>query len=112
MSDHKPGRPAKPASKRRQQLHISLYPEDIARLDALTDNRSEFLRQCIAQAWEQKHHGEVKVTLTLPKWLLDGMLKTAAERLPPEQVDTFQYLMDQIVIENGIENGASKRLLG
>jgi len=97
MSHHRAGRPSKPASKRRQQLHISLYPEDIARLDELTANRSEFLRHCINRAWEEKHVGEVTVTLTLPKWLLQGVLRTAEERLSADQMGTFQSLMGRIV---------------
>lgn len=96
MSHHRAGRPSKPASKRRQQLHISLYPEDIERLDELADNRSEFLRHCINKAWEEKHMGEVTVTLTLPKWLLQGVLKTAEERLTPDQMGTFQSLVGEI----------------
>lgn len=97
MHRHKAGRPSKPASKRRQQLHISLYPEDIERLDELTKNRSEFIRHCINKAWEEKHVGEVTVTLTLPKWLLQGMVKTAEARLPADQLDTFYSLVGQIV---------------
>jgi hypothetical protein len=97
MHRHKAGRPSKPASKRRQQLHISLYPEDIERLDELTKNRSEFLRHCINKAWEEKHVGEVTVTLTLPKWLLQGVVKTAEARLPADQLDTFYSLVGQIV---------------
>jgi hypothetical protein len=97
MHRHKAGRPSKPASKRRQQLHISLYPEDIERLDELTENRSEFLRHCINKAWEEKHVGEVTVTLTLPKWLLQSVVKTAEARLPADQLDTFYSLVGQIV---------------
>jgi hypothetical protein len=78
-------------------LHISLYPEDIERLDELTGNRSEFLRHCINKAWEEKNVGEVTVTLTLPKWLLQGVLKTAEERLSADQMGTFQSLVGQIV---------------
>lgn len=101
MNHHKAGRPSKPASKRRQQLHISLYPEDIERLDELAENRSEFLRHCINKAWEEKHVGEVTVTLTLPKWLLQGMVKTAEERLPADQIGTLHSLVGQIVAANG-----------
>jgi hypothetical protein len=97
MSLHKPGRPAKPASKKRQQLHISLYPEDIERLDQLTDNRSEFLRQCISRAWEEKCGGDVSVMVTVPKWFLRGLQKTAAQRLPSEHASAVQTLIEQIV---------------
>ncbi len=107
MSHHRAGRPAKPASKRRQQLHVSLYPEDIERLDELTDNRSEFLRQCITKAWEEKHVGEVTVTLTLPKWLLQGVVKTAEARLSPDQLGTFQSLVGQIVSHDNQDSAES-----
>jgi hypothetical protein len=96
MMPHKPGRPAKPESKRRQQLHISLYPEDIRRLDALTDNRSEFLRQCIAKAWAEKHDGETTVTIKLPKRLLHGLLTTVTVEAPSPQVNAMQTLVEQI----------------
>ncbi len=99
MSSHKPGRPAKPASKKRQQLHISLYPEDIERLDQLTDNRSEFLRQCIARSWDEKHDGGVKLSISLPKWLLREVLKTAEQMLPPDKAATFEALVAQIATE-------------
>lgn len=111
MHRHKAGRPSKPASKRRQQLHISLYPEDIERLDELTKNRSEFIRHCIDKAWEEKHVGEVTVTLTLPKWLLQGMVKTAEARLPADQLDTFYSLVGQIVSardHNATEHAATE----
>jgi hypothetical protein len=97
MSHHRPGRPAKPPSKRRQQLHISLYSDDIERLDQLTDNRSEFIRQCIARAWSERHEGEIALTVTVPKWLLHGMLKTASQRLPPDHVRAFRTLIEQIM---------------
>jgi hypothetical protein len=99
MTLHKAGRPAKPASQKRQQLHISLYPEDIERLDQLTDNRSEFLRQCISRAWEEKCGGDVSVMVTLPKWFLRGLQKTAAEWLPSKQAEAVQTLIEQIVTD-------------
>jgi metal-responsive CopG/Arc/MetJ family transcriptional regulator len=82
MASHRAGRPIKPDGKKRQQLHISLYVEDLERLDQLTDNRSEFLRQCIANAWEEKRGGEVTVSVTLPKSLVRDLRKVA-EQLEP-----------------------------
>jgi hypothetical protein len=100
MNSHKPGRPAKPVSKRRQQLHISLYPDDIERLDRLTSNRSEFIRQCIAKAWAEKTDGEVTLRVTLPRRLLHGLLTTASVQGPPQPIDgtrdNFQALLEQL----------------
>ena len=61
MTVHSPGRPPKPDGKKRRQLHFSLYEEDITRLETLTDNRSEFIRQCIAQSWSEKFDGDLFV---------------------------------------------------
>jgi hypothetical protein len=80
-------------------LHISLYPEDIRRLDALTDNRSEFIRQCIAKAWAEKHDGEVTLTVKLPRRLLHGLLTTASVEAPPQHAGALQALVDQVVTE-------------
>jgi hypothetical protein len=88
MALHKAGRPAKPDQKKRQQLHISLYAEDIERLDQLTDNRSEFLRQCIAKAWEEKVHGEATLSVTLPKSFVRELRKIA-EQLEPRTEGGF-----------------------
>lgn len=78
MAVHKAGRPAKPARKKRQQLHVSLYAEDLERLDQLTDNRSEFLRECIAKAWEEKCGAdEVTFSVTLPRSVARELLKSA-----------------------------------
>ncbi len=79
MASHKAGRPAKPDRKKRQQLHISLYAEDLERLDQLTDNRSEFIRECIAKAWEEKCGGEVTLSITLSRALARDLLKEAKE---------------------------------
>lgn len=82
MAVQKAGRPAKPAQKKRQQLHISLYAEDIERLDRLTDNRSEFLRQCIARAWEEQMESEATLAVALPKSFVRQMRKVV-ELLEP-----------------------------
>jgi hypothetical protein len=88
MVSHKAGRPAKPARKKRQQLHISLYAEDLERLDQLTDNRSEFLRECIAKAWEEKRGDEVTLSVTLSRSLARELLKAAGQRQPRQAVTT------------------------
>ena len=79
MAVHKAGRPAKPDQKKRQQLHISLYAEDLERLDRLTDNRSEFLRQCIAKAWEERVEEEATLSINLPKSLVRELRKIAQQ---------------------------------
>jgi Arc/MetJ-type ribon-helix-helix transcriptional regulator len=79
MASHRAGRPAKPDQKKRQQLHISLYAEDIERLDQLTDNRSEFLRQCIAKAWEEQVDGEPTMSVTLPRSLVRQLRKVVEQ---------------------------------
>lgn len=90
MASHKAGRPAKPARKKRQQLHISLYAEDIERLDQLTDNRSEFLRQCIAKAWEEQDDREVTLSVTLPKSLARELLQSAEEGDTSHRVTSYR----------------------
>ena len=90
MASPKAGRPAKPERKKRQQLHISLYVEDLERLDQLTDNRSEFLRQCIAKAWEEECGGEV--TVTLPKSLVRELRKVAGQLEPLHQMRSYRSL--------------------
>jgi hypothetical protein len=82
MISHKAGRPAKPDRKKRQQLHISLYAEDLERLDQMTENRSEFLRACIAKAWEEKCGDAVTLSVTLPKSVARELLKAAGQRTP------------------------------
>jgi hypothetical protein len=87
-----PGRPPKPDGKKRQPLHISLYAEDLERLEQLTDNRSEFIRGCIERAWEEEHGEEVTLTLTLPKWLIEDLVKAVADQLPPQQASMVKLL--------------------
>lgn len=82
MALHKAGRPAKPDQKKRQQLHISLYADDLERLDQLTDNRSEFLRQCIAKAWEEKEETEETLSIKVPKSLARELRKIADQIEP------------------------------
>jgi metal-responsive CopG/Arc/MetJ family transcriptional regulator len=85
MASHRAGRPAKPEQKKRQQLHISLYAEDLERLDRLTDNRSEFLRQCIAKAWEEQADGEATMSVSLPRSLVRELRKVV-DQLEPRNV--------------------------
>ena len=92
MALHKAGRPAKPDQKKRQQLHISLYAEDLERLDQLTDNRSEFLRQCIAKAWEEQADGEAMLSVTLPKSLVRQLRKIVDQLEPRHQMFSYRTL--------------------
>ena len=90
MASHRAGRPTKPDQKKRQQLHISLYAEDLERLDQLTDNRSEFLRQCIAKAWEEQVDGEATLSVALPKSLVLELQKVIEQLAPRNQVKTHR----------------------
>ena len=92
MASQKAGRPAKPDQKKRQQLHISLYAEDLERLDRLTDNRSEFLRQCIAKAWEEQADGEATLSINLPKSLVQELRKIVEQLEPRNQVISYRTL--------------------
>lgn len=92
MASHKAGRPAKPDQKKRQQLHISLYAEDLERLDQLTDNRSEFLRQCIAKAWEEQASDEETLSVTLPRSLVRELRKIVDQLEPRNQITTYRTL--------------------
>jgi Arc/MetJ-type ribon-helix-helix transcriptional regulator len=96
MASHKAGRPAKPDQKKRQQLHISLYAEDLERLDRLTDNRSEFIRQCIAKAWEEQVDGEAMLSVTLPKSFVRQLRKVAEQLEPRHQMPTFRMLAARV----------------
>jgi Arc/MetJ-type ribon-helix-helix transcriptional regulator len=92
MASHKAGRPAKPDQNKRQQLHISLYAEDLERLDRLTDNRSEFLRQCIAKAWEEQVEREATLSVALPKSLVRELRKLVEQLEPRNQVTAYRTL--------------------
>jgi metal-responsive CopG/Arc/MetJ family transcriptional regulator len=96
MALHKAGRPAKPDQKKRQQLHVSLYAEDIERLDRLTDNRSEFLRQCIAKAWDEQVNGEATLSVTLPKSLVKELRKVMDQLEPRKQVTSYRTLVTRL----------------
>lgn len=96
MASHKAGRPAKPDQKKRQQLHISLYAEDLERLDRLTDNRSEFLRQCIAKAWEEQADSEATLSVALPKSLVLELRKIVDQLEPRKQVTAHRTLADRL----------------
>lgn len=94
---HSPGRPAKPDGQKRKQLHISLYTEDIDRLDQLTGNRSDFVRQCIQESWtKQKEEDDVTLAITLPKWLVREALQLAEEKLSPEETAVVQKLVKRL----------------
>jgi hypothetical protein len=103
-----PGRPPKPDGKKRQSLHISLYTEDLERLEKLTDNRSEFLRDCIEQAWEAKHGEQVTLTLTLPRRLVEDLVKVVADQLPAQQASLVKQLMRGVLANATVSkaNGA------
>lgn len=92
MASHRAGRPAKPDQKKRQQLHISLYAEDLERLDQLTDNRSEFLRQCIAKAWEEQAEREAVLSVTLPRSLVRELRKIVDQLEPRHQGLAYRSL--------------------
>lgn len=96
MASHKAGRPAKPDQNKRQQLHISLYAEDLERLDRLTDNRSEFLRQCIAKAWEEQADGEATLSVTLPKSLVQELQKIVEQLEPRNQGTSYRTLATRL----------------
>lgn len=96
MSAHNPGRPPKQAAKKRQQLHFSLYDEDIQRLEELTDNRSEFIRQCIAKAWSEQHDGDQTLTLTVPRWLIREVVCLIKERTSPGRAAVVEALVEEL----------------
>ena len=96
MASQKAGRPAKPDQKKRQQLHISLYAEDLERLDQLTDNRSEFLRQCIANAWEEQVDSEATLSINLPKSLVRDLRKIVDQLEPRTQVTSYRTLVTRL----------------
>ena len=96
MVSHKAGRPAKPEQKKRQQLHISLYAEDLERLDQLTDNRSEFLRQCIAKAWEEQADDEAVLSIALPKSLVKELRKIVEQLEPRNPAISYRTLATRL----------------
>ena len=65
-------------------------PKTLDRLDQLTDNRSEFLRQCIAKAWEEQADSEETLSITLPKSLVRELRKIAAQLEPRQQRLSFR----------------------
>jgi metal-responsive CopG/Arc/MetJ family transcriptional regulator len=103
MSQNSAGRPAKANRERRKQLQLSLYEDDIARLEQLTDNRSEFVRDCIARAWSQKHDGDQTITLTVPKWLIRELLELMRRRVPASRAALVQVLVEELLSTNGEE---------
>ena len=59
------GQGRKPSdAPKRNQVAFSLYDDDIEKLDQLTGNRSEFLRQAISDAWQIRERGLVAVLMT------------------------------------------------
>lgn len=93
---HSPGRPAKPDGQKRKQLHISLYSEDIDRLDQLADNRSDFVRQCISESWAKKTEEDVTLSITLPRWVVREALQFVEENLSPEETVVVQKLVKRL----------------
>ncbi len=100
MAANNPGRPPKPDGKKRQQLHFSLYEEDITRLETLTDNRSEFIRQCIAQSWSERFDGDQTITLTVPKWLVKELIFLIQQHTSPKRAGIVQALVEELFSEN------------
>jgi hypothetical protein len=94
------GRPPKATQQKRQQLQFSLYSEDIERLGQLTDNRSEFIRQCITKAWNEKYMAAETVTITVPKWLLEELFIKLKPGLPARQANLLQALVEELLAES------------
>ncbi|HRW06811.1 MAG TPA: hypothetical protein P5121_17025 [Caldilineaceae bacterium] len=94
-----PGRPTKPDGKKRKQLHLSLYTEDIERLDQLTNNRSEFVRQLIEDAWQQKMASEVKLSITVPPGLLRELIQLADQHLSAQEKHVAQRLIKRLTVD-------------
>ena len=99
MSVNSAGRPRKPEIDKRKQLHISVYTEDIERLEQLTDNRSQFVRKNIAKAWAEQQDGEVTFTFTLPKWLVKEIMNVAEQQLPTDQAAAVQVLASSLLTD-------------
>jgi len=92
VATHKAGRPNKANRDKRQQLHVSLYAEDLERLDYLTNNRSEFLRQCIAKAWAERVESEVTVPVNMPRSLVRELRRLVEQLEPRREPSPFQRL--------------------
>lgn len=93
------GRPRKSDVDKRKQLHISVYTEDIERLEQLTDNRSQFVRNNIAKAWAEQQDGEVTFSFTMPKWLVKEILEIAERQLPTDQAAAVQVLANSLLTD-------------
>lgn len=89
------GRPTKPEDEKRIATAISLYTSDKERLDQLTDNRSEFVRQAIDRAWAERM-GDT-VTLRIPRAAFDVLLSIADQRLEPVQSAALRALVDTFI---------------
>lgn len=100
MPANSTGRPPKPEDQKRQQIVFSLYSEDIQHLTLLTDNRSEFIRQCINQAWQQKQEEDVTLSVTMPKWLIRELFGVVKPRLSPSQAALAQALIEDLLEGN------------
>ncbi|MCB0064028.1 MAG: hypothetical protein KDE19_18020 [Caldilineaceae bacterium] len=94
-----PGRPTKPDGKKRKQLHLSLYTEDIERLDQLTNNRSEFVRQLIEEAWNHKIEDTVALRMALPAGLVRELLQLADHHLSPQEMQVVQRLVKRLTVD-------------
>lgn len=100
MTANSAGRPLKSERQKRRQLQFSLYHEDIERLEQLTDNRSEFVRDCIARAWEQKFDGEQTITITVPRWLVQEILQLLRDQLGPHRAELAAALINEFSSES------------
>ena len=100
MTSNTVGRPPKATKQKRQQLQFSLYSEDIERLEQLTDNRSEFIRQCIAKAWAEEYSKEECITISVPKWLLEELFIKIKPSLPARHAALLQTLVDGLLADS------------
>ena len=93
------GRPVKPDGQKRKQLHLSLYAEDIERLDQLTDNRSEFIRKLIEEAWHQQADADLKLQVTVPGGIVREVLQLTAAYLSPQEASVIYKLLKRLTRE-------------
>lgn len=93
------GRPTKPDGQKRKQLHLSLYAEDIERLDQLTDNRSEFVRKLIEEAWHKRSDGAVKLEVTVPGGIVHELVQATAAYLSPQEALVIHKLLRRLARE-------------
>jgi len=100
------GRPPKPAGEKRKQLHLSLYAEDIERLDQLTDNRSEFVRKLIEDAWHKQADGDIKLEVTVPGSIVREVVEATEAYLSPQEALVIHKLLRRLAREVSEERAA------